>query len=63
MISETNKRKVHEPEFKAKVSLEAVGGVKTISEIAQESGIHLVLADQLNNKVLESSRAAGSKKG
>ena len=32
------KRKVHNPEFKAKVGLEAVRGVKTISEIAQEAG-------------------------
>lgn len=34
-MSEGKKRKVHTAEFKAKVGLEAVRGVKTISEIAQ----------------------------
>ena len=41
-MSETKKRKVHLPEFKAKVGLEAVRGVKTINEIAQAYGIHPV---------------------
>jgi transposase-like protein len=34
------KRKVHSPEFKAKVGLEALKGVKTINEIGQEHGVH-----------------------
>ena len=41
-MSETKKRKVHPPELKAKVGLEAVRGVKTINEIAQAYGIHPV---------------------
>ena len=41
-MSETKKRKVHLPEFKAKVGREAVRGVKTINEIAQAYGIHPV---------------------
>ena len=34
-MSETKKRKAHSPELKAKVGLEAVRGLKTITEIAQ----------------------------
>ena len=33
IMSETKKRKVHPPEFKAKVGLEALRGVRTINEI------------------------------
>jgi transposase-like protein len=51
-MSETKKRKVHASEFKAKVGLEAVRGVKTISEIAQEYGVHPVLAGQWKKEIL-----------
>lgn len=34
------KRKVFTGEFKAKVALEAVRGIKTVNEIAQEFGVH-----------------------
>lgn len=34
------KRKVFSGEFKAKVALEAVRGVKTVNQIAQEFGVH-----------------------
>ena len=37
------KRRKHSPEFKAKVALEALQGVKTISEIAQQYEIHPVM--------------------
>jgi hypothetical protein len=39
LVSE-KKRKVHSPEFKAKVGLEALKGLKTINEIGQEYGVH-----------------------
>ena len=39
-MSEAKKRKFHTPEFKAKVALEALRGVKTINEIGQEFGVH-----------------------
>lgn len=39
-MSESKKRKVHLPAFKAKVGLEALRGVKTINEIGQEYGVH-----------------------
>ena len=41
-MSEVKTRKVHTPEFKAKVGLEGVRGVKTINEIGQEYGVHPV---------------------
>jgi transposase-like protein len=54
-MSEAKKRKVHAPEFKAKVGLEAVRGVKTISEIAQEYGVHPVLVGQWKKEILENA--------
>ena len=41
-MSEVKTRKVHTPEFKAKVGLEALRGLKTINEIGQEHGVHPV---------------------
>ena len=38
-MSEAKKRKVHTPEFKAKVGLEALRGMKTINEIGQAHGV------------------------
>ena len=43
-MSEVRKRKLHGAEFKAKVGMEAVGGLKTINEIGQQYGVHPVLA-------------------
>ena len=45
-MSEAKKRKVHAPEFKAKVGLEALRGVKTINEIGLEFGVHPVQVGQ-----------------
>ena len=39
-MSEPKKSKFHTPEFKSMVALEALRGVKTISEIGQEFGVH-----------------------
>lgn len=36
------KRRRHDPEFKARVAIEALKGVKTIQEIAKEFDIHPV---------------------
>lgn len=38
-MSET-KRKIFTGEFKAKVALEAIRGIKTVNEIGQEYGVH-----------------------
>ena len=45
-MSEGKKRRVHTAEFKVKVGLEAVRGVKTVTEIAQEFGVYPVLVAQ-----------------
>jgi len=36
------KRRTHSAEFKARVALEALKGIKTISQIAQDEGVHPV---------------------
>jgi transposase-like protein len=56
-MSEGKKRKVHTAEFKAKVGLEAVRGVKTMSEIAQAYGVHPVLVSQWKKEILEHAGA------
>jgi transposase-like protein len=45
-MSGKKKRRTHSPEFKAKVGLEAVRGVKTLNELGQEYGVHPVLVGQ-----------------
>jgi transposase-like protein len=52
-MSEVKKRKVHGPEFKAKVGLEAVRGVKTLNEIGQDYGVHPVQVGQWKKEILE----------
>jgi transposase-like protein len=47
------KRKVFSGEFKAKVALEAIRGVKTVNEIAQEFGVHPTQVGQWKKDVLE----------
>jgi len=39
-MSETKTRKVHTPEYKAKVALQALRSDKTINEIGQEFDVH-----------------------
>ena len=41
-MSETKRRKIHTPEFKAKMGLEALRGTKTINEIGQDYDVHPV---------------------
>jgi len=53
MSEAKKKRNSYGPEFKAKVGLEAVRGVKTINEIAQELGVHPVLVGQWKKEILE----------
>ena len=56
-MNEGKKRKTYTAEFKAKVGLEAVGRVKTISEIAQAYGVHPVLVGQWKKEILEHAGA------
>ena len=55
-MSETKKRKVHTAEFKAKVGLEALRGVKTINEISQEYGAHPVQVGQWKKAIQEQAK-------
>jgi transposase-like protein len=54
-MAESKKRKVHSAEFKAKVALEAIRGVKTANEIAQEYGVHPVMVSQWKKEILENA--------
>ena len=47
------KRKVFGSEFKAKVGLEAIHGLKTINQIAQANGVHPVQVGQWKKEILE----------
>jgi len=63
-MSEKKKRKVHSAEFKAKVGLEAVRGVKTINEIGQEFGVHPVQVGQWKKAIQDqASSLFESKRG
>jgi len=47
------KRRRHEPEFKARVAMEAIKNAKTIQEIAKEYQIHPVQVSDWKKKMLE----------
>lgn len=55
-MGEAKKRQVHAPEFKAKVGLEALRGVKTINEIGQEYGVHPVQVGQWKKEIQEQAK-------
>src|SRR5450830_762918 len=50
-MTESKKRKFHPPEFKAKVGLEALAGMKTINQIAQEYGVHPMQVGQWKREI------------
>ncbi|WP_425491692.1 IS3 family transposase [Haloferula luteola] len=47
------KRRTHSAEFKARVALEALKGIKTINQIAQDEGIHPVQVSQWKKELQE----------
>ena len=55
-MSEVKTRKVHTPEFKAKMGLEALRGLKTINEIGQEHGVHPVQVGQWKKAIQEQAK-------
>ena len=55
-MREAKKRKVHTSEFKAKVGLEALRGVKTVNEIGQEYGVHPVTVGQWKKDIQEQAK-------
>ena len=59
------KRKRHEPEFKARVALEAIKGIKTVQEIAKDYEVHPVQVSDWKKKMLAGASdvfASGKKK-
>lgn len=54
------KRKRHEPEFKARVALEAMKGLKTIQQIAKEYQIHPVQVSEWKKTMVEGAAEAFS---
>jgi transposase-like protein len=55
-MGETKKRKVHTPEFKAKVGLEALREVRTINEIGQDFCVHPVTVGQWKKEIQENAK-------
>ncbi len=55
-MSEAKKRKFHTPEFKAKVGLEALRGVKTINEIGQEFGVHPITVGKWKKEIQDQAK-------
>lgn len=51
----TSKRRNHSAEFKARVALEAIRGVKTVSQIAAENHLHPVQVTQWKTQMVEAS--------
>ena len=49
------KRRNHSAEFKARVALEAIKGVKTVQQIAAENHLHPVQVTQWKGQMLESA--------
>lgn len=52
------KRRRHEPEFKARVALEALKNARTIQEIAKEFEIHPVQVSEWKKQMLETAADA-----
>jgi transposase-like protein len=53
VVMSEKKRKVFGGEFKAKVALEAVRGLKTVNEIAQDFGVHPTQVGQWKRELQE----------
>ena len=47
------KRKRHDPQFKARVALEALKGIKTVQQIAKEFDVHPVQVSEWKKKLSE----------
>lgn len=52
-MSEGKRRKVHSAEFKARVGMEAVRGLKPLNEIGQQYGVHPVVVGQWKKEIVE----------
>lgn len=47
------KRKRHDPQFKARVALEALKGIKTVQQIAKEFDVHPVQVSEWKKKLAD----------
>ena len=47
------KRRRHDPEFKARVALEAIRGIKTVQQIGKEFDVHPVQVSEWKKAMLE----------
>jgi len=58
------KRRRHEPEFKARVALEALKGIKTIQQIAKDFDVHPVQVSEWKKTMTEGATGVfGSGRG
>jgi len=60
------KRKRHDPEFKARVAIEALKGVKTIQQIAKDFEVHPVQVSEWKKTMTEGAAGVfgpGARKG
>ena len=58
------KRKVFTSEFKAKIALEAIRGLKTVNEIAQDVGVHPTQVSQWKKELqAQASHVFSTKRG
>ncbi len=55
-MTETKKRKVHSAEFKAKVGLQALSGLQTINQIAQEHEVHPIQVRQWKSEIQQQAK-------
>ena len=58
----TGKRRRHSNEFKARVALEAVKGVKTLSELSSTHGVHPTVIAQWKRHLIDGSAEVFSRK-
>ena len=52
----SNKRKQYNPQFKAKVALEAVRGVKTVPELSSQYNLHPTVINTWKRQLLEEAK-------
>jgi transposase/putative transposase len=57
------KRRNHSPEFKARIALEAIRGVKTVQQIAADNHLHPVQVAQWKGQMLESAAGVFERAG
>jgi len=55
-MSETKKRQVRTPEYKAKVGLEALRSGKTVNQISQEFDVHPIQVGQWKKAIQEQAK-------